>query len=121
MNILNLLGINDVLAAAATPGAPTAESGLMSMLPMLVAFGLIFYFLLIRPQNKRAKEQRKMISQLAKGDEVLTNGGLLGKINKLNDEFIGLEIAQGVEITMQKAAIIAALPKGTIKFKENSK
>ncbi len=73
------------------------------------------YFLIIRPQSKRAKEHRELMASLKTGDEVVTSGGLLGKINKISDNFVVLEIAKDVEITMQKASIAASLPKGTIK------
>jgi preprotein translocase subunit YajC len=81
---------------------------------LLVLFGL-FYFLLIRPQQKRTKEHREMTEKLAKGDEVITQGGMLGRITKLGDTFISLEIAQGTEIKVQRGAVSALLPKGTIK------
>jgi len=86
----------------------------MSFLPLIILFG-IFYFMLIRPQMKRAKEQRTMIAALAKGDEVLTNGGLLGRIEDIADQFVTLEIAPNVTVRLQKQAISAVLPKGTLK------
>lgn len=86
----------------------------MSFLPLIILFG-IFYFMLIRPQMKRAKEQRAMIAALAKGDEVLTNGGLLGRVEEINEQFVVLEVANGVSVKMQKQAISAVLPKGTLK------
>ncbi len=113
MTFLNLLGIQDALAAGAGQSSP--ESSLMSMLPMLVIFVLIFYFLLIRPQSKRAKEQRKLISELSNGDEVVTSGGMLGKIVKVSDDFLILSIADNTEIVIQKSAISTTIPKGTIK------
>lgn len=99
--------------AQAAPGA-APPNPLMSFLPLIILFG-IFYFMLIRPQMKRAKEQRAMIAALAKGDEVLTNGGLLGRIEDLAESHVTLEIAPGVSVKLQKQAITAVLPKGTLK------
>ncbi len=100
--------------AAAGTGAGPAPNPLMSFLPLIILFG-IFYFMLIRPQMKRAKEQRAMIAALAKGDEVLTNGGILGRIEDIAEQFVVLEVATGVSIKLQKQAISAVLPKGTLK------
>ncbi len=85
-----------------------------SFLPLIVIF-LLFFFMIIRPQMKQAKEQRNMIAALQKGDEVTTTGGIVGKITKVTDAFITLEIAANTEITVQKNAVQSALPKGTIK------
>jgi preprotein translocase subunit YajC len=104
--------IANAQAQAAAPGA--AANPLISFLPLIVLFG-IFYFMLIRPQMKRAKEARTMIAALAKGDEVLTNGGLLGRIEDIADQFVVLEIAPNVSVKLQKQAISAVLPKGTLK------
>ena len=76
---------------------------------------VLFYLILWRPQSKRAKEHRELVSALAKGDEVLTSGGLLGKVTKVTDDYVTLQVAEGVELCMQKASVAAALPKGTIK------
>ena len=103
---------NDVIAAEA--GAGTQGSAMSSII-MLVVFGLIFYFMLIRPQSKRAKEHKGMIEAIQKGDEVVTNGGVLGKITKVAENFITIKVAENVEINVQKHAIAATLPKGTIK------
>jgi preprotein translocase subunit YajC len=105
------LFISDAWAQAA--GAPQ-QGGLMSLLP-LVAIFVVFYFLLIRPQQKRAKEHKKMTEALSKGDEVITTGGALGKITAVGDSFVTVEIAQGVEIKVQRSAIQTLMPKGTIK------
>ena len=78
-------------------------------------FALIFYFLIWRPQSKRAKEHRELMSSLNKGDEVMTNGGILGKLTKVDDNYIVLQIHDNVEIKMQKSSITAVLPKGTLK------
>jgi preprotein translocase subunit YajC len=104
--------ISNAYAQAAAPAA--APNPLMSFLPLIILFG-IFYFMLIRPQMKRAKEQRTMIAALNKGDEVLTNGGLLGRIDSLADQFVTLEVAPGVIVKLRKDAISAVLPKGTLK------
>ena len=102
--------ISDAMAAA-----PQAQGDpLMSFLPLIVIF-VIFYFLLIRPQSKKAKEQKLMIEALAKGDEVVTNGGVLGKIAKVGDNFIELEVANGMNIKVQRHAVSMLMPKGTIK------
>ncbi|MHB1232608.1 MAG: preprotein translocase subunit YajC [Burkholderiales bacterium] len=86
----------------------------MGLLPFIVIF-VLFYFMLIRPQMKRAKEQKKMIETLQKGDEVITAGGLLGKITKVSEQYVSLEIADNVTIQVQKQTIQTLLPKGTMK------
>jgi len=86
----------------------------MSLLPFIVIF-VLFWFMLIRPQMKRAKEQKKMLDALQKGDEVVTAGGLLGKVTKVGDQYVSLEIADGVVVQVQKPTIQAVLPKGTLK------
>lgn len=103
--------ISSAFAQAAPAAAPNP---LTSFLPLIIIFG-IFYFMLIRPQMKRAKEARAMVAALAKGDEVLTTGGILGRIEDIADSFVTLEIADNVRIKVQKNAISAVLPKGTIK------
>ena len=89
-------------------------SSLTSLLPLVLMF-VVLYFVMIRPQMKRQKEHRAMIEALAKGDEVATAGGLLGKVTKLGETYVGLEVAQGVEIQVQRSAVVQVLPKGTIK------
>lgn len=102
--------ISDAMAAEpAAQGDP-----LTSFLPLIVIF-VIFYFLLIRPQSKKAKEHKQLIEALAKGDEVVTNGGILGKIAKVGDNFIALEVAEGVNVKVQRQAVATVMPKGTIK------
>lgn len=101
--------------APAAGGAPPQGLGQYGGLLMLVVLFVAFYFLLIRPQAKRAKDHKAMISALAKGDEVATSGGALGRITHVGDNFVTLEIAQGVEIKVQRHAIQSVLPKGTIK------
>ena len=103
------------------PSAMAAEAGAAggSPLPLdlfiIVAFALVFYFIVWRPQSKRAKEHRDLISSLNKGDEIVTNGGVLGKITKVDEQFLVVEVAENVELKLQKGAVAAALPKGTIK------
>ena len=100
-------------AFAQAPAAP-GGSDLMTFLPMIAIF-VVFYFLLIRPQQKRAKETRAMLEALQKGDEVITAGGIVGRVAKLTDQYAAVEIAPNVEISVQRAAISQLLPKGTIK------
>lgn len=90
------------------------QSSLMSMLPLVLMF-VVLYFVMIRPQMKRQKEHRAMIDALAKGDEVATAGGMLGKVTKLGDTYVGVEIANGVEVQLQRSAVVQVLPKGSIK------
>ena len=104
--------INTANAQAA--GAAGGQSGLFSML-MFVPLLAIFYFLIIRPQNKRAKEQREMLSKIAAGDEVATAGGILGKVTDVGDQFLTVEIANGVAVKVQKFQVAQVLPKGTVK------
>jgi len=87
----------------------------MFQILMLVGFIAIFYFLLWRPQQKRAKEHKNLIENLAKGDEIATGGGLMGRITKVNDDRISMEIADNVEVQVQKQAVAILLPKGTLK------
>jgi len=101
-------------AYAQTPSGGVGGMDIMSMLPLILMFVLL-YFLLLRPQMKRAKEQKQMIASLQKGDEVITSGGALGKVTKVSDNYLSLEIAPNVEITVQKSAIQTMLPKGTLK------
>ncbi len=103
--------ISDAWAAASTAG-PTDP--LMSFLPLILIFG-VFYFLLIRPQSKRAKELKQMVGALAKGDEVVTTGGMLGKVVEVGETFISVEITDGVQVKVQKSAVAGLMPKGTIK------
>ncbi len=95
-------------------GAPPAGGGVGSLFMFGMLF-VVFYFFLIRPQMKQAKEHKQMVGSLTKGDEVVTNGGMLGRINKVGDNFIVLEIAKDVEVKVQKHAVSATMPKGTSK------
>ena len=102
-----------IISPAYAQAAGGAE-GLMSFLPIILLF-VILYFLMIRPQMKRAKEQKAMIEALQKGDEVVTAGGLVGRISKLGDQYLTLEIAPNTEIVVQRSAVQVPLPKGTLK------
>jgi preprotein translocase subunit YajC len=99
-------------AAAASGGG--IESSLMSMLPLVLMF-VVLYFVMIRPQMKKQKEHRAMIDAIAKGDEIVTAGGLIGKVTKLGESYVSVELAQGVEVQMQRSAVVQVLPKGTVK------
>ena len=101
-------------AYAQAAGAATPGGDLMAFLPMVAIF-VVFYFLLIRPQQKRAKETKAMLEALAKGDEVITAGGIVGKISRLTDQYAVVEVSPNVEISVQRGAISQILPKGTIK------
>ena len=105
-----------MLISPAYAQAAGASQGdlLTTMLPMIAIF-VVFYFLLIRPQQKKAKEARAMLSSLEKGNEVVTAGGIVGRISKLSDQYATIEVAPGTEITVQRQAISQLLPKGTIK------
>jgi preprotein translocase subunit YajC len=109
--LLNIV-VSDAHAADPAPAPPAG--GIMSFLPLIAIF-VIFYFLLIRPQQKRAKEHRELVAKLAKGDEVVTSGGLLGKVTDVGDTYITIEIADGVLAKLQRQAVGQVLPKGTIK------
>jgi preprotein translocase subunit YajC len=101
-------------AYAQAPAAGGGDPGLMGFLPIILMFVLL-YFLMIRPQMKRAKEQRAMVDALQKGDEVATAGGVLGKITHVAEAYVTVEIAPNVEVSLQKAAVQTLLPKGTLK------
>jgi preprotein translocase subunit YajC len=101
-------------APAAAAAGGYMQSSLMSMLPLLLMF-VVLYFVMIRPQMKKQKEHKTMIDALAKGDEIITAGGFLGKVSKLGDSFLSIEIANGVEVQMQRSAVVQVLPKGSIK------
>ena len=99
-------------AFAQTAGAAEPASGFLSLLPMVVLF-VALYFVMIRPQMKRQKETKAMLEALAKGDEVVTAGGVIGKISKLGESFAHIEVANGVELQVQRSAVQQVLPKGT--------
>lgn len=96
-------------------GAPAGEQNLLATLAPMVIIFIIFYFLLIRPQMKRAKELKQLIDSVGKGDEVVTTGGLAGRVTQIADDFVTLEVADGVTVKVQKQSITLMLPKGTLK------
>ena len=102
--------ISPAYAQAATGG----DAGFIGLLPIVLMFVLL-YFLMIRPQMKRAKETKAMIEALQKGDEVITSGGVIGRITRIGEAYIGVEIAPNTEVNVQKGAVQVLLPKGTIK------
>jgi preprotein translocase subunit YajC len=114
-----LWSLSVFISSAFAQTAPAAaggdmQSSLMSMLPLVLMF-VVLYFVMIRPQMKKQKEHKAMIDALAKGDEVVTAGGVLGKVSKLGDTFLGLEVANGVDIQIQRSAVVQVLPKGSVK------
>jgi preprotein translocase subunit YajC len=117
-----LLGVLDVFissafaqtAPAAAAGGGDLMSSLTGMLPLVLMF-VVLYFVMIRPQMKRQKEHRAMIDALAKGDEVATAGGIIGKVTRLSEGFLHIEIASNVEVQIQRSAVVQVLPKGTAK------
>jgi preprotein translocase subunit YajC len=103
-----------ISSAYAQTAGGDMQSSLMSMLPLVLMF-VVLYFVMIRPQMKKQKEHRAMIEALAKGDEVATAGGLLGKVTRLGEGYLSLEIANGIEVQVQRSAVVQVLPKGSIK------
>ena len=110
--------ISNAYAQAAAPAAADPTGGLMGMLPIILMF-VVLWFLMIRPQMKKAKEHSKMVTELQKGDEIVTQGGMVGRIVKVGENFVTLEVGMlkdaPVEVTVQKQAVGALLPKGTLK------
>ncbi len=106
--------ISDAVAQTTGTGGAMGGGGLGQII-LLVVFVAVFYFLLIRPQQKRMKDQQAMLSRLAAGDEVVTGGGILGRITEVGESFVTLEIADGVRIKVQKGQITQLMPKGTLK------
>ncbi|HMI76647.1 MAG TPA: preprotein translocase subunit YajC [Steroidobacteraceae bacterium] len=106
-----LINSANAQAAGGAAGGPSMLNTLL--LPALLL--VVFYFLLIRPQSKRAKEQREMLSKVAVGDEIATTGGILGKVTEVGEQFLSVEIADGVNIKLQKFQVAQVLPKGTVK------
>jgi len=100
--------------AYAEAAAPVQGAGIMDFLPLIV-LAAVFYFFILRPQSKRAKEQKTMIEALQRGDEVVTAGGEVGRISKVFEQYVGVELNDNIEVTVQKSAIQLVLPKGTIK------
>jgi preprotein translocase subunit YajC len=104
-----------IIANAFAQAAPAGgDAGFMGLLPIVLMFVLL-YFLMIRPQMKRAKEHKQMVEALQKGDEVLTSGGVVGRITVMGDAYVSLEIAPGIEVSVQRSAVQTLLPKGTMK------
>jgi preprotein translocase subunit YajC len=101
--------------AQATGAAAGGGAGMLQTLLLPALLLVVFYFLLIRPQSKRAKEQREMLSKVAVGDEIATTGGILGKVTEVGEQFLSVEIADGVNIKLQKFQVAQVLPKGTVK------
>ncbi len=108
--------IQDAWAQSGSGGT----GGLIGILPLVLMF-VIFYFLLIRPQQKKAKEHRNMVADLSKGDEVVTNGGVLGRITGVEENFVTVDVADGLELRVQRFAIAQMMPQGTIKSKRADK
>lgn len=105
--------MSDAIAAAGA-GSAAQPDGTFSLV-MIAAIFVLFYFMLIRPQNKRAKEHRTLIGSLKKGDEIITSGGMLGKVASIDEQYLKVSIAEGIEISLQKSAVSTVLPKGTLK------
>lgn len=101
-------------AYAQAAGAASTQDTLLSMLPLVLMF-VVLYFVMIRPQMKKAKEHKAMVEALSKGDEVVTAGGFLGKVSHMGETYIGVELSPGVEVRMQRTAVVQVLPKGTLK------
>lgn len=106
--------ISNAYAQSAGSADPGLMANLSTFLPLILMF-VVMYFLMIRPQQKRAKEQKAMMDALVKGDEVITAGGILGKVSKVNETYVTIEVAQNTEIVVQKHSITTLLPKGTLK------
>ncbi len=104
--------IPEVMAQGAAPSPAGSPYGFMIM---MVAFVIIFYFMLIRPQQKKAKEHQAMVSKLAAGDEIVTSGGILGRVIEVGDAFVTVEVADGVRLKVQKVQVVSLMPKGTLK------
>ena len=111
------MNLFETTALAAAAGAPGANAGIINLV-MLGGFVLIFYFLLIRPQNKRRKEHQNLVAGLSKGDEVVTAGGLVCQVTKVEDDFVKVQVNEQNEVRIQKSAVGATLPKGTLKSLE---
>ena len=107
--------MNGLISDAWAQSAPGAPGGQLQFALLMAAFIALFYFLLIRPQQKRAKEHQALLSKLAVGDEVVTSGGMLGRVTEVGDTFVTLEIADGVRVKVQKVQVTQLMPKGTLK------
>ena len=111
---MSLLDFLIPAAHAQAVGAPAAPNMFLQLVPLILLF-VVFWFLLIRPQMKRQKEHRLLVEKLAKGDEVVTNGGIAGRIEEVGESFITVEIAEGTKVKVQRGSISAVLPKGSLK------
>jgi len=107
--------MNALIPEAWAQGAPAPTQGLPTTMFFMVAMVVIFYFMLIRPQQKKAKEHQAMLSKLSSGDEIVTTGGMLGRVIEVGDAFITLEVADGVRVKVQKFQVASLMPKGTLK------
>jgi len=107
--------ISNAYAQAAAPAAASTPAGIFNSMLLPVLMIVVLYFVVMRPQMKRQKETKAMLEALAKGDEVVTQGGVIGRITKLGDTFVSIEVASGVELQVQRIAISQVLPKGSIK------
>lgn len=106
--------ISQAFAQAAPAATGDTQSSLLSLLPLVLMF-VVLYFIMIRPQMKRQKEHKAMVEALAKGDEIVTAGGFLGRVTKLGETYLSVEVANGVELQIQRTAVVQVLPKGTLK------
>ena len=106
--------ISQAFAQTAPAASSGTESSLLSLLPLVLMF-VVLYFIMIRPQMKRQKEHKSMVEALAKGDEVVTAGGVLGRVSKIGETYLHVEVANGVELQVQRTSIVQVLPKGTLK------
>jgi preprotein translocase subunit YajC len=106
--------ISQAFAQTAPAASGGTESSLLSLLPLVLMF-VVLYFIMIRPQMKRQKEHKTLIDALAKGDEIVTSGGVLGRVSKLGESYLHVEVANGVELQVQRSSVVQVLPKGTIK------
>jgi preprotein translocase subunit YajC len=107
--------MNGLIADAWAQAAPGTGGGQFQFALLMAAFIALFYFMLIRPQQRRAKDHQALVSKLASGDEVVTSGGLLGRITDVGDTFVTLEVADGVRVKVQKVQVTQLMPKGTLK------
>ncbi|MBV8878065.1 MAG: preprotein translocase subunit YajC [Gammaproteobacteria bacterium] len=107
--------MNGLITDAWAQAAPGAGGGQFQFALLMAAFIALFYFMLIRPQQRRAKEHQTLVSKLSAGDEVVTSGGLLGRITEVGDTFVTLEVAEGVRVKVQKVQVTQLMPKGTLK------
>jgi preprotein translocase subunit YajC len=107
--------MNGLMTDAWAQAAPGAGGGQFQFALLMAAFIALFYFMLIRPQQRRAKEHQALLSKLAAGDEVVTSGGLLGRITEVGDTFVTLEVADGIRVKVQKVQVTQLMPKGTLK------